>query len=227
MALNSEEPLLRAIGGAGGSGASADLCRLAGRAGGRPAEYVRLRCEILRPETESDAKKQLQRQAKGLAAPLDARWLRRWEAQDRLYRIGRRCKGAATPPALRVLWQEAAKAAPDVEEWNQIWVPGAGLHREITLETVRECQRDRDEYLENEDIADAFLRMFKQIDFLGSDSSGGVFGFWRYVKGVTMADAPIVYLNDSAEFLLGGATLQDFFAVPNLGTLAGRRKCLE
>jgi uncharacterized protein (TIGR02996 family) len=142
----------------------------------------------------------------------DPVWLRFLETQDRLWRVSQRFRGPL-PLALRVLWREAAlTSAPDAEHWCRLWVPHSGPHGEVTLETTDECAADREEYLENEEVADAFARMFAEIDFVGCDATGAVFGFWHCGRDV----APVVYVTSGADFVLTAATLQDHFALPDV-----------
>jgi uncharacterized protein (TIGR02996 family) len=140
----------------------------------------------------------------------DPVWLRFLETQDRLWRISRRFRGPL-PLALRVLWREAALTS-DEEHWHGLWVPHSGPHGEVSLEATDECDVDREEYLENEEVAHAFARMFAEIDFVGCDSTGAVFGFWHCGQDV----APVVYVTSSADFVLTAATLQDHFCLPDV-----------
>ena len=177
------------------------------------ADYLRGRCQMLRSLTTGEGAASPRQQAEGVERSFDPDWLKFVETQDRLYRVSRRCGGVRTPPALRVLWREAVRDAAPGARFYGLSVAGRASRWEIVLETEHELEDNRAVYLErNPQIQHAFLRMFGQIDFMGVDSTGGSFGFWRYAEGVTMANAPVLYLDTDCQFRVCGATLQDYFA---------------
>ncbi len=178
------------------------------------AAYLRLRCDLLQATVDGD-RRELQRRARALTRRIKLDWLRFIALQEILGQVSRRC-GAPLPAALGALWREAVwQTDPRKPPGGYPLIDTGGTWQEVLL--APDGRVGQDVYpKKNPDRREAFLAMFRQIDFLGlHNDRGDSFGFWRYAADVKPVNAPVISLDIGCQFCLGGRTLQDFLAVPD------------
>jgi hypothetical protein len=125
---------------------------------------------------------------------------------DVLAKVRKNClSNEPVPKTLEVLWTaQLAKKSPIADRFGEITlidVIDDQLFRAYTTKTKGVAAY----------VAAGYRRMFDEIAFVGRDDDGALLGYWRYKKGIKIAQAPIVVVDTEGQLEVTARTLEDHF----------------